>query len=229
MQDPRSQQSDAEKARFELTFSSLEASLARSHDIASDKRIAFQGRLKTLLRLGFPAEIKKGKGRAAAYSAGDAIRMAVYVELAEFGLTPERAVELIEADIFPLFAAVKRSVDLLRTEAWDAFQRGDVDAAEPIFIYFDPMMLSPLKGADAIGKSFRWAGANTVARHIAKVTSTADHRRLSIVNVTALIDAMTAMMKEDQRTKFLVDAERWARFGTEIEPDRDIVPAWEKR
>src|SRR3569833_427843 len=129
---------------FEVSFNEVEAMLAQQHGIASEKRIAFEGRLKTILRLGLPAGIMQGRGRAARYSAGDVAMMALYVDLSQLGLNPDRAIQSFQADEFVVYAAVQRSVDLIVTGEWERFLRNQPTEAEPILLYLDPATWSPL-------------------------------------------------------------------------------------
>ncbi len=80
----------------ELGFNQVEASLAELHGIASDKRIAFGGRLKQLLKQGL-TDVKRrpGRGKAGSYSFADLMRFAVALDFIQAGLMPQMAAQLI--------------------------------------------------------------------------------------------------------------------------------------
>lgn len=77
-------------------FSEIEAVLALLHDIASEKRSAFVGRLKYLQKQGFLPNANTGRGKAASYQAEDAMLLGLALQLCEFGLSPDKAVNVIK-------------------------------------------------------------------------------------------------------------------------------------
>lgn len=78
-----------------LQYGQVEAILAFLNNIAEDKRVAFQGRLKHLQRLGFPEGINTGKGKAATYTFGHLMQMVLALEFLQSGLTPQLAVDFV--------------------------------------------------------------------------------------------------------------------------------------
>lgn len=77
-------------------FAEIEAGLAIIHDIASEKRTAFVGRLKYLQKQGFLPNANTGRGKAASYQAEDAMLLGLALQLCEFGLSPDKAVNVIK-------------------------------------------------------------------------------------------------------------------------------------
>jgi hypothetical protein len=70
-----------------------------------------------------------------------------------------------------------------------------------------------------------FAGSEFIERHLVKWMS--ESRRLSLLNVTALLAALCARFKPDHRDAFLDAAHLWARTGTFGFPGREIRPFWE--
>jgi hypothetical protein len=187
--------------------------------------VAFRARLKHFQRLKFPEGVNVGKGRASKYGAGQLITLALALELAELGLTPERIVGLIRGDYFPVFAAVKRSADVMPPNGeWTAGRR---NASLAMFLYFDPSALAQLGASDPLPGSFRHAGAPTISGKLVEAINSVDHRRLALVNVTVLLDALLTFLPRDHAKKFLDDAELWARIGAHGWPGRSLVGEWE--
>lgn len=69
----------------------VERVLAIRFGIVEEGRTALRGRLEHLRRLGTPAGIKRGQGRAATYGWDELLELIVAVELLAVGLTPEHA------------------------------------------------------------------------------------------------------------------------------------------
>lgn len=80
---------------MELTFAQVARALGQTYYVAEHKRAAFVARLQHLQKLKFPAGINTGRGRAAKYDVGHLLQLGIVLELSEFGLTPERAINVI--------------------------------------------------------------------------------------------------------------------------------------
>lgn len=91
---------------FSARFGEVEAALAALHAIASDKRTAFQARLKHFLRLGLLDDIKAGRGKAAAFDAQHILLFAVALELTQLGAGPESAVAMTKGSLGQLAQGV---------------------------------------------------------------------------------------------------------------------------
>lgn len=70
--------------------------MAHLNHIASDKRVAFQARLKHLQRLNFPEGTNTGKGKPARYTFANLMQLVIAVELLQTGFPPQMAVKLVE-------------------------------------------------------------------------------------------------------------------------------------
>lgn len=80
----------------EFSFGQIEAILARHNRIASDKRVAFMGRLKQLQKHDIIEKVRRpGKGKAGTYSFSDLMQFVIAVELMQCGLMPKMAADLV--------------------------------------------------------------------------------------------------------------------------------------
>lgn len=176
-----------------LAFGDIEAILAAQHRITPSNRTKFQARLKNLHRLAWPPNFVSVKGKASLYDPGALADMALAVELTQLGLTPERVVHVLTANRWPTLMAYRLAASSLA-------QAGDTPP-DPMFLYFDPAALDALAidqhmvddtGADydwdSASHSFFYGGIGIVRDNIAAWTSEYDCR-LSLVNVTAMLDA----------------------------------------
>ncbi|MEG3086136.1 hypothetical protein [Sphingomonas sp. PB4P5] len=80
-----------------INFAQLESGLASIFLIASEKRSAFTSRLKNLQRLGLCANACAGRGISSQYTFDQVGQFIAALELSQLGLSPERAVETIDA------------------------------------------------------------------------------------------------------------------------------------
>lgn len=81
---------------FAFSYPEAFAFLCRMYGIAPARSVAFRGRLQHLQRLGFPAGVNTGRGRPARYEAEQMIMLALALQFIELGLTPERAVSVLQ-------------------------------------------------------------------------------------------------------------------------------------
>ena len=82
--------------RMEFSFGQIEAVCAAQNRIASDKRVAFMGRLKQLQKHDIIAPDRRpGRGKAGTYSFTDLMRFVVAVELMQCGLMPQMAARMV--------------------------------------------------------------------------------------------------------------------------------------
>lgn len=183
---------------FSVNFGGLEALLAEMHDIADAKRTAFQARLKNFHRLKYPVGFKTEKGRATIYKPGDIAEMALALELAQLGLTPERVVRVLSINWYPTMMALRMAAQALERKPFgfhEVEQRPDDPAS--MFLYFDPFALSGLTedgsgltpDLDQASDTFFYGGEGVVRDGFVPWTSGATHR-LSLINLTALLDRL---------------------------------------
>lgn len=78
-----------------LSFGQVEEVLATANNIASERREAFQSRLKQWQKMGFPEGVNVGRGLRAKYGAKQLFQLAFCIRLMALGLTPERSQEVI--------------------------------------------------------------------------------------------------------------------------------------
>jgi hypothetical protein len=80
----------------EFSFGQIEAVCADLNRIASDKRVAFMGRMKQLQKMGMTEKAHRpGRGKAGTYSFGDLMRFVIAMELIQAGIPPKRAAQLV--------------------------------------------------------------------------------------------------------------------------------------
>ena len=189
-----------EQKPIRITFGTLEAVLANLHEIADTKRTAFQSRLKNFHRLGYPLRFESSKGKAGIYAPGTMVEIALALEMTQLGLSPERIVNVLTLNRFPVFSAIRMATgDLCRKP--NGFDVESVKADDPssMFLFFDPAALSGLMkndpeqpNFDVSDYSFFYGGAGVVRENLVKWTS-GFLNRLSLINVTAMIDSLAYM------------------------------------
>lgn len=80
----------------QFSFGQVEAVCADLNRIASDKRVAFVGRLKQLQKQGLTDKgSRPGRGKAGSYSFADLMRFVIGVELIQAGMMPQRAARTV--------------------------------------------------------------------------------------------------------------------------------------
>ena len=206
---------------FSCKFGELEAILADLNDIPSPQRAAFQARLKNYHRLKFPKGFGNARaGRAVMYGIGDLVQMAVIVEMTQLGLTPERAIKVYESDEYPVLMAVSHAANALVGRNPDYTFHPEQGLHEErenpasMFLYFDPAALSPeteSEDEDWASATFFYAGEAVVRENLAEWT-TRRTRRLSLINVTALLWEMGGWIEDEKRDGFFEQIQGWADF-----------------
>lgn len=197
---------------IELSFSEVEMCLADVHQIRTDRRGAFTARIKNLLKLGLLPDVQAGRGRAASYAAWDLFVIAVAIELAQLGLSPDRAVNAIRANQKSLAAGIYLAAHGLLSEYEEA-----------ILFYFDPasledMMKQAPKG-DRTASDFLCGPVSQLKQHLedhgAKSLS-----RLAMFNATILLRSLLANgIASDDQASFLEELRDMAMFGFRTRSD----------
>lgn len=90
-----------------MRFSDLAVFLEEHYGIQSRDRIAFAGRLKHFVKLGWPSGVKRGRGVPGEYDQCAVCEMFFVMELAAVGIQPERAIEAVKGNLVNLTAAVE--------------------------------------------------------------------------------------------------------------------------
>jgi hypothetical protein len=193
-----------------FTFAEIEAMLAQGHEIADDKRTAFQARLKNMLRVGYPPTTKSGKGVIARYSASDAVLFALGVELFQLGIAPAHAAKLLREQWVDIAIGITQA--LVR-----------VDDEPEILLMFDPVALQDLmrseyrRGAelDPLPLNMTILDAGIFQEMMGFVSRLGSGRR-SIVSISGLIDNIrdAAVKLGVDAAEFLADLRHWADIQT---------------
>ena len=132
---------------MQLAYAQVEEMIAQVHQIMPFRRSALEGRLKHFKRLGFPAGVNTGRGRAAVYDASAVLRLLLAFELLQLGMMPERAVKIMRIMRFIVASAAGHGARFLERGEPDDPRRFDQPYEEQISSYFvlmDPAGLSGL-------------------------------------------------------------------------------------
>jgi len=180
------------------TFGELEAALAQTHQISSAKRTAFQARLKNFHRheLEFPPGFSAIKGKAAQYTGKQCCEIALVVELAQIGVSPDRAIRIHAAHASQICAAMIDAVRTLLSN--DHF---------PLLLIFDPAGLADLQdrapeldeaGIDDAVLTFQVMKIGELDQQFANWTE-GYFRRAALINLTNMIDDLSSRLAEISR------------------------------
>ncbi|MCL6729882.1 hypothetical protein [Sphingomonas hankyongi] len=216
-----------------LNFGEMEARLSILHEIASEKRTQFQARLRNFQRLGIPANVSTGRGKSVHYSPGQVVEMALALELTQLGLLPERVVQVFQLNKFPIAQGVamaaraimekggflpdRERVDQNMTVATGSqwVTHDEEDDPMSMFLFFDPTALAsltdiPEKYEDQASATFFYGGPGIVRENIVRWTAGPHTRRLSLINVTALLWSLIVRTKPERQQQFCKEVETWA-------------------
>jgi hypothetical protein len=175
-------------------FAQIESALATMHKVATDRRSAFQGRLKHYQKQGFPEGINTGRGRAANYTAVHGIYLALALEFNELGILPERAINIYKSQKLFIDNAIARAAhDRLSDEGFE------------LFIYFDPSALNDLRGErpwDDASMSLGFCRSDRI-QEVLEEPHLPYRRRIAFVNLTtalvSLCQNLSASRSDDWR------------------------------
>lgn len=166
-------------ATFSMGFAQVEALLADVNWIASDKRTAFQARLKNFQRLGLLKDIREGRGKAAAYEAHHVLMLGLAVEFAQLGFAPDTTVSMIQRNMPHIVRAIST---IPRNEK-------EAENWSPQLVYFDPANLSSLMQTPVEvlqWQDFAFAPVEEFKERLRGLLSQGC-TRLALVNVTGLV------------------------------------------
>lgn len=183
-------------------FGEVEAALSGLHAIASEKRTAFQARLKNFLRLGLLEDVKSGRGKAASFEAHHIVLLAVALELTQLGAGPESAIDMIRGSLGRLAQGVMDS--LVPAEALDTavFCRATVSSLEDLSNWKDSML-----GIQCGSASYAVDLLKLVGEHPDGLF------RISVFSLSALILQLPHLLKpheEGYRDIFRTQLRGWA-------------------
>lgn len=172
---------------IQFQFAQVEQALAGMHRVASEKRSAFQGRLKHYQKQQFPAGINTGRGRAATYYVSHAVQLALALEMNQVGLNPERTIH-----ICTLYGRRIQAAFALATK------RILSDDTEPVLVVFDPIVLSDLRGEeewDETEATFDVKGIEEFRSGLEDLTNLRS-RRYALINITEVVDELSHRLGE---------------------------------
>ena len=163
-----------------FSFSQVEHALSTVHTIENSKRSAFGNRLKHLQKLGFLPETRTGRGRAASYRGEHALLLELAMQFIELGLTPERAMLVIQDNMEFVVPPIRWAVTALNEET---------DRPELYFLRFDPSTLDTLRfgdGAeDGASSSVFYAGRGSLTELFSDMGFL--WPRLALINMTTVV------------------------------------------
>lgn len=139
---------------------------------------AFLGRFQHLQRLRLVQGINPGRGKQAEYRANQVLVIAIAMQLLQLGLSPERAVWIIQQNQDRVRLAISLAVSA-------------PDKLSAAFLYFDPALLTELGDRsgeyDRAEQTFHYAGEGTLREMIDDFLVKGDVPRMAIVNVRGTI------------------------------------------
>lgn len=148
---------------------------------------AFLGRFQHLQRLRLVQGINPGRGKQAQYRANQVLVIAIAMQLLQLGLTPERAVRMMQDNQDRVRLCIMLAVP-------------SPEALEAAFLYFDPALLTDLGDRgdeyDHAEQTFHYAGRGTLRDMIEDFLVEGDVPRMAIVNVKGTIVAIKDAMWE---------------------------------
>lgn len=226
---------DERSTPIRLTFGELEGRLARMHDIAIEKRTQFQARLRNFQKLGLPEDVGGGRGKTVYYGVGHAVELALAVELTQLGLVPERVISVFRQNKFPIFMAVRMAAQAIiekggflpdsersrsgenmptNTGHWWV-SHDEADDPMSMFLYFDPSALASLMPGDGddediASATFFYGGPGIIRENIVRWTAGPHVRRLSLINVTAMLWSLVNRTKAETQKQFMLEVVEWA-------------------
>ena len=234
-------------AAFQANFGRIESFLAEIHNIAPSKRTAFQSRLKNFIRLGWPTGMATTKGKAAIFDASQYVQMALAIELTQLGLTPERVIRVLGKNWYPVAMCIQMAARAL-SDAPGGFRKDNTPSeTDPLamYLFFDPCALSSLtiewndpiaEAEDVATLDFFYGGQGVVRDNIIKWTS-GGVSRISLVNITALLDDLGGEVTDDhaadlsRRKSFFLEVLSWAEkleaeyYVQAVQSSPDLLPS----
>lgn len=164
-----------------FAFAQLETALATHLRVAEQHRARFSIRLKHFQRMGWPRGVNNGRKYRVSYTAQQVLEVAFVLELVELGLSPDRAIGLVEF----WWDDLRRSFLLARDAPFPivfAFLRGDAaglqsdeDRAEHLDDRAAIIGIDPGDSADQLRAALTWLASG----------------RASVINVSDVLSGLT--------------------------------------
>lgn len=162
---------------FQWTWKQLEATFAYLHNIASQRRPAFNAKLRHLQRCGVLTGTNRGKGTAVKYGAAHVIDLGFALELLQLGLEPEHAALLLQRFRTELFKrALLAAEELLKPTRHNDYQS---------FLIFDPEGLAYLQCSQT--EAAQLSAQRSLNKIDVRPPDIDSYDRLEIVNVERLV------------------------------------------
>jgi hypothetical protein len=175
---------------MDLSYGEVERLIASLHDVPPERNSALRARLKHLKRLGFPAGVNTGAGVAASYKPAALIDLLLLFEILQFGVPPERGIQLIRAHGAEIELATRKTGEFQQLIGGkDADWRRDLDPDGAVLIVFEPTSLS--KTLSVENTDMKWANIRVIRGcDLHNGNFAYDYvniRRLAVINVSNLI------------------------------------------
>lgn len=164
-----------------LSFSQVSFVLAFAAGIPSEKVETFQSRLKQWQKMGFPVGVNVGRGVKAKYGRTQLYQLAVMLRLMKLGLTPERAIEVVQEGWVKFDLAIRHST---------AAMAGDQSLLIYALIRIDALSDLTRPGSSGNHVDVTWAYGDTIAHLLMRpdVSWPDDHRAMYTLAADRLRD-----------------------------------------
>lgn len=185
----------------------IENALSMVHFVASSRRSAFAGRLKHLQRMGFPPGVNTGRGRPASYGPPELLLLAIVLELNEFGISPERAVQATLAEPELLGEGLQSSLSRMGRD-------GQIICNIPARGLYD------LSEDPTLGLFLRYMTFDEARKSLELIGDTGAGARFAMFSLTGLINILMGAVcnSRDERDNFAQCLFEWA--GTLLDNKR---------
>lgn len=125
--------------------------LARQYEVREDRRGALKGRLQHFQRLGFPAGLNTGRGRAATYDLSKTLQLLIAFEMLQMALSGEQVVRILKGSELALSKAAFAVGQMLGEKLGIAepdHRRFSI-SEDSFLITFDPHALADFSNSEA--------------------------------------------------------------------------------
>lgn len=199
-----------------LAFAQVEIALASYLGVREENRDRFRARLKQLQRSGWPTGVNTG-GKRSEYGAHQLLELAFVLELLECGISPERAVRLVQG----LWGSVRKAFLAARTNPDEQVMLG--------FFQTHFTGLSLQEGEADIGDEDEGAFVfsitiNETPEELAELQKWLSAPRYITINVSRILFDLTAGLREAGAESAFVWAETEKWKGELNLPGRRLGP-----
>lgn len=170
-----------------FTFGQVAGAFEYAHRVDPKRQSAFRSRLKHYQKQSWPEGINTGRGKAATYGVGHVVQLMFALEFNELGLTPDRAMWVLDGNTYWWVQAFRFTIDSYL-----------VKDLVPFFLTFDPSNLDELRidgVPDGADETFNFFGIGTLREAIEDWTTTGVVR-FSVLNIKAALDPVLADLSQ---------------------------------